>query len=179
MSRPRLRILIGAVIATVIIGTLLIINFTRSGASVLMQDPGNGFSMMGQSGLQPGGQFIYQIPAENISSTQSIILRDVSFPNGLPTGVTIIDEMISQGNSSMPINGYRLAPHASLLIMVRLVAHSAGYFSFGPTTIHAVLPFLFLSIAIENTYALYGSMCVQISDQQCKQFDQGFEQSMK
>jgi hypothetical protein len=189
--RKELRLIfvfIGIVLIVLLVAGTLLVNYARSGAGILLADSG-GFILTGSPPLALGQPFTLLITLENIAQ-RAIMMRPVTFSHDLSPHLYLRQETMKSGPiddaagsaSGAPqpavdgvVDGYQVEPRSLIVITLVFAGDAQGIYTIGPVTVHAEVPISLFSIPIQNTYAEYGMLCVQVDQATCTSSEDTFQ----
>jgi hypothetical protein len=132
--------------------------------------------------IKVGQVFAVGIPFNAISDTETITMRPVTLPNGLPAHSQIIRQEITSAGVLIwpdwpnnwpdplvvhPLDGYRIGPHTTMIAVLVLRIDAPGTYTFGPFTIHAEAAGPIGNIPIYSTVHIYFVACLGVSKEAC------------
>ena len=140
--------------------------------------PSSGVSTVIGWNLSRGEEFRFGVSVANISD-KTLVLHLITFPLGLAPSLQLRHEVVGSMYplkdpthvttiGPFPVEGYHLAPHTAVGIILTVVATAQGTYTIGPATAHADLPFLFTTVQVSYTYTDYALLCVEVDQQVCR-----------
>jgi hypothetical protein len=139
--------------------------------------PSGGGSAVGWK-LSRGEEFRFGEYVANISD-KTLVLHLITFPLGLAPSLQLRHEVVGSmfplkdpthvtTIGAVPVEGYHLAPHTAVGIILTVVATARGTYTIGPATAHADVPFLFTTVQVSRTYTNYVLLCVEVDQELCR-----------
>ena len=130
--------------------------------------PSGGGSAVGWH-LSRGEEFRFGVGVENISD-KTLVLHPLTFPLCLAPSLQLRHDVVGSmfplkdpthvtTIGAVPVEGYHLAPHRGVGIILTVVATAQGTYTIGPATAHADLPFLFTTVQVSHLYQLCSAVC--------------------
>jgi hypothetical protein len=189
--RTQLAAAVLIVVALLVVGAGIYYAHRSNATTYLVPNVASGWSVF-SGALHPGDIFDVGIESGSVPSSDTIMLRPVTLPLGLPAHVRLVGEVLllgglgaskgwPPGRGDTPpgnfryyrLDGYKARPGLPFIIGLGLQADVAGAFLVGPVTVHAEVPLVGSSgpsIPIQVTYSQYASLCVQVPMDTCHQW---------
>lgn len=169
-------IFIGLLVALLLVGLLgrlAIVGAAQAQAGDVFYD-GGGASGTGIPGYGPGTIYDFGVEIMNGSTGQTITLRSISLPNGLPAHVKLLRVVyalnsgmilqlgwpIPDGVITVPLDGVRVPPGKGNSIVLVLVPDRPGIYIIGPVTVHGEVDGpLWSTLQVSHTFQQYVELC--------------------
>jgi hypothetical protein len=132
-------------------------------------------------GLTVGQPLTLAVSITNGSSSETVTLRSVRLPNGVPAHVHLLHTGYSLAGVDgargwplkvdvWPVDGAKVTPHQMPFVLLVFSADQPGAYVVGPVTVHGDIPGpLGLRFGVSQTYTQYLVLCPGVSVQVCDQ----------